>query len=409
VLSALVTGVRLAFRSIARSTLRAGLTILGILIGVAAVVTVTALGAGARDRVSEQIQAMGSNVIMIAPQSAAASGAKGALGAGARLTEDDAKAIAREAVSIAAVAPALRARGQAIAGEKNWSTQVIGSSRAFFQVRNWKVERGAEWDERDETIKAKVCVVGTTVATKLFGNDDPVGRSLRLGPYSYRIVGVLESKGEAPFGGDQDDMVLMPIGSMRGRVIRTAPGFAGILLASATSADTTARAVRQIDAILRQRHHIEEDREPDFWVRTQQEFQAMQSAVYGLLTVLLVCIAAVSLVVGGIGVMNIMLVSVTERTREIGIRMAIGARANDIMTQFLVEAVTLALIGGVTGAAVGLGAIQLLGTTLEWPMKLDPVALGIAVATSALTGIAFGFFPARRAAGLDPIVALRHE
>jgi putative ABC transport system permease protein len=408
-MSSLVTGVRLAFHAIARSTLRAGLTILGILIGVAAVVTVTALGAGARDRVSDQIQGMGSNMIIIAPQSAAASGARSALGAGARLTEEDGKAIQREAVSISAIAPALRARAQIVAGDKNMSTQIIGSTRAFFVVRSWNVGRGEQWDDHDEATKAKVCVIGTTVATKLFGTQDPIGRTLRIGRHAYRITGVLESKGEAPFGGDQDDMVLMPIGSMRGRVIRTAPGFAGVLFASATSADTTNRAVSQVDSILRQRHRIEEGREPDFWIRTQQEFQQMQGAIYGLLTVLLVCVAAVSLVVGGIGVMNIMLVSVTERTREIGIRMAIGARAGDIMTQFLVEALTLAVIGGLAGALAGLGAIELLGKTLDWPMKLDPIALAVAVMTSAATGIAFGFFPARRAAGLDPIVALRHE
>ena len=404
-----VTGFRLAVSAITRSTLRAGLTILGILIGVAAVVTVTALGAGAREQVSSQIQAMGSNVLMVAPQSAAASGARGALGAGARLTEDDGRAILREAVSVAAVAPALRGRAQIIAGERNWSTQVIGSNRSFFVVRSWPVARGTAWEEHDENTKAKVCVLGTTVATKLFAGEDPIGRYVRIGRHSYRVTGVLESKGEAPFGGDQDNMVVMPISTMRGRVLKTAPGFAGVLLISATSAETTDRAIAQVDSILRQRHHIEEGREPDFWVRSQKEFQAMQGAIYGLLTVLLVCIAAVSLVVGGIGVMNIMLVSVTERTREIGIRMAIGAQAFDILVQFLVEAVVLASIGGVSGALVGLGAIRLLGDTLGWPMKLDPVALGVAVATSALTGIAFGFFPARRAARLDPIVALRHE
>ncbi len=408
-LGPVVVGFRLALHAITRSTLRAGLTILGILIGVAAVVTVTALGAGARDQVGSQIQNMGSNMLMIAPQSAAASGARGALGAGARLTEEDGRAILREAVSVAAVAPALRSRAQVIAGERNWSTQVIGSTRSFFFVRSWPVARGDSWDEHDEATKAKVCVLGTTVATKLFGDEDPIGRSIRIGRHSYRVTGILASKGEAPFGGDQDNMVVMPISTMRGRVMRTAPGFAGVLLVSATSAETTDRAMAQVDSILRQRHRIEDGREPDFWVRSQKEFQQMQGAIYGLLTVLLVCIAAVSLVVGGIGVMNIMLVSVTERTREIGIRMAIGAQAYDILVQFLVEAVVLASIGGVSGALVGLGAIRFFGDTLGWPMKLDPIALAVAVATSALTGIAFGFFPARRAAGLDPIVALRHE
>jgi putative ABC transport system permease protein len=408
-LSAFYTGARLAVLSIGRSTLRAGLTILGILIGVMAVVTVTALGAGARDQVSSQIENMGSNVIMVAPQSNASSGAKGALGSTVRLTEEDGRAILREAVSVTAVTPALRSAGQVMAGDKNWLTQFMGANRSFFKVRSWKVARGAEWDEHDEAAKTKVCILGATVADKLFGAEDPVGRYVRIGKHQWKVIGVLESKGEAPFGGDQDNMVLMPISAMRGRVTKTAPGFAGVLLISATSADTTRRAVSQIDSILRQRHRIEEGREPDFWIRTQQEFQAMQGAIYGLLTVLLICIAAVSLVVGGIGVMNIMLVSVTERTREIGIRMAIGARANDIMTQFLVEAVVLALIGGLSGALAGVGLIQFLGTTLQWPMKLDPTALAVAIFTSAMTGIAFGFFPARRAAGLDPIVALRHE
>ena len=408
-LGAFWTGSRLAFTAIIRSTFRASLTILGILIGVAAVVTVTALGSGARESVGSKIEGMGSNMIMIIPQSSAASGAKGALGSGARLTEEDGRAIVREAPSVLAVTPGLRTSAQIVANDKNWSAQVMGANRSFFTVRNWKVERGAEWDEHDELAKTKVCILGTTVATRLFGGQDPIGRSVRIGRYNFRIIGALESKGEAPFGGDQDNMVLMPIGSMRARVMRTAPGFAGVLMVSAASADVTDRAVHQIEGILRQRHHIDSTREPDFWIRTQQEFQQMQGAIYGLLTVLLVCIAAVSLVVGGIGVMNIMLVSVTERTREIGIRMAIGARANDIMIQFLVEAVVLALIGGVAGAVVGVGIIRFLGATLEWSMKLDPVALAIAVATSALTGIAFGFLPARRAAQLDPIDALRHE
>jgi putative ABC transport system permease protein len=406
-LATLIGGARLAVRSIARSTLRAVLTILGIVIGVAAVVTVTALGAGARDQVAGQIEAMGSNVIVVIPQSAAASGAKAAQGM--RLSEDDGRAILREAVSVTAVAPNLRTRAQIVSGERNWSAQVIGSTRSFFTVRSWRVARGAEWDEHDEATKAKVCILGTTVATKLFGDEDPVGRSVRMGSYSWRVVGLLESKGDAPLAGDMDNLVLVPIGSMRGRLIRTAPGFAGVLMMSASSAETTRRAVSQIEAILRQRHQIEEGREPDFVIRTQQEFQEMQSSIYALLTVLLVLIAGVSLVVGGIGVMNIMLVSVTERTREIGIRMAIGAREANILAQFLVEAIVLALIGGLVGATSGVGLIGLLSASLEWPMRLEPAALAVAVVTSALIGIVFGFFPARRAAGMDPIHALRHE
>jgi len=404
-----VTAVRLAMFAIARRPFRALLTILGILIGVAAVVTVTALGAGARERVTAQVQAMGSNLVMVMPQSSAASGARGALGSGMRLTEDDGKALLREAVSVRAVAPALRAKAQFVAAERNWSAQVIGSTLAFFEVRNWRLQRGTAWTDHDEATKAKVCVLGATAAAKLFGSEDPVGRTVRAGRHTFRVQGVLEAKGEASFGGDQDNMVLMPIGSMRGRILRTPPGFAGVLLTSATSAQTTQRAVSQIDSILRQRHRIGEGREPDFWIRTQQEFQAMQGGIYGLLTVLLVSVAAVSLVVGGIGVMNIMLVSVTERMREIGIRMAIGARASNIMVQFLVESVALSLFGGVAGALVGLGLIAVMDQALGWSMKLDAVALGVAVGTSAAIGIVFGFFPAWRAAKLDPIVALRRE
>jgi len=408
-MSAFLRGILQAFSAIARNPLRSSLTVLGILIGVAAVVTVTALGSGARSSVSSQIESMGSNVIMVAPQQSQATGARSALGAGARLTEDDARAITREALSVSAVAPMLRARGQVVVGDKNWSTQLIGSTLTFFTVRNWKVERGSAWTERDEAAKAKVCVLGVSVAKNLFGDEDPIGRTIRSGRYTYRVLGVLEKKGEAPFGGDQDDMVLFPLSTTRTRIVKTGPGYVASMLISATSTDTTDRAVTQIESILKQRHHIEEGREPDFWIRTQKEFQEMQGKIYGLLTMLLVCIAAVSLVVGGIGIMNIMLVSVTERTREIGIRMAIGAREGDIRTQFLVEAVVLSLLGGILGMSTGIAAIAALSSALEWQMKLDPVALSIAVGVSALTGVVFGFFPARRASKLDPIVALRHE
>ncbi len=405
----MIRAILIALRAITRNPLRAGLTVLGILIGVAAVVIVTALGSGARDSVAGQIQSIGSNVVIVFPERAQVSGARGAAGSGGRLTEEDGKAILREAVSVAAVTAALRARAQVVNADKNVSTSVVGANLAFFTVRNWQVTSGSPWTESDETLKSKVCLIGTTVKKKLFGDQDPVGRNVRIGRYPYRVIGVLETKGEAPFGGDQDDMVLMPISSMRARIFRTPPGFAGVLMMSATSAETTDRAVAQVDAILRQRHHFADDVPADFRIQTQKEFQEMQAVIYNLLTVLLVFIAGISLVVGGIGVMNIMLVSVTERTREIGIRMAIGAREADIRTQFLVEAIVLAVMGGVAGAAIGIVTITALSKLLEWPMALSPVALTVAVMTSALTGIAFGFFPARRASRLDPIEALRHE
>jgi putative ABC transport system permease protein len=405
----LLLALTIALRAILRNRLRALLTILGILIGVASVVTITALGAGARDSVGGQIQSIGSNFIIVFPQSAAASGAKGAQGSGVRLSGEDGKAIAREALSVSGVSPAIRASAQVVFGDKNAPTSVEGVALPYFEIRNWKVAHGALWTEHDEATKTKTCLIGSTIQKKLFGSEDPVGRIIRIGRYPFRVLGVLETKGEAPFGGDQDDTIVMPITSFRARILKTPPDFAGVLMISATSAETTERAVRQIDAILRQRHHIAEGRAPDFEIHTQKEFQAMQSVIYNLLTLLLVCVAAISLFVGGIGVMNIMLVSVTERTREIGIRMAIGARANEIQTQFLVEAVALAMLGGIAGALLGIGAIAIASHVLEWKMTLNPLALGVSIGTSALTGIAFGFFPARRAAQLDPIEALRHE
>lgn len=403
----MLLALTVALRAISRNGMRAGLTVLGILIGVFSVVVMTGLGSGARTSVSKQIEAIGSNFIIVAPENSNVSGAKKANGA--RLTEDDGRAIRREAVSVLAVAPVLRARAQAAAQDKNWSTSVVGSTADFFIVRNWKLARGDIWTQSDEMTKARVCVIGKTAAERLFGNVDPVDRSLRIGRHTYRVLGLLESKGEAPFGGDQDDVIVMPIGSMRARVSRTPPGFVGVLMVSATSAETSDRAVEQIDRLLRQRHHIDEGKTPDFSMKTQKEFQAVQGTIYGILTALLVVIAAVSLVVGGIGVMNIMLVSVTERTREIGIRMAIGARASDIQVQFLIEAICLSTLGGALGAGLGIIANTVIAKALSWQAAIDPVPIIVSVAVSAAIGIGFGFFPARRAAKLDPISALRHE
>jgi putative ABC transport system permease protein len=406
---ALADSVISAARSLARNPLRASLTVLGILIAVAAVVTVDALGAGGREHVSSQIEALGSNFIVVFPQASQASGAHGAQGSGMRLTEDDGRAIERDSSSIDAVAPALRASVQVVREDQNWSTQAFGTRLAYLQVRSWAVQSGAAWDIHDEATKAKVLLLGSTVAGNLFGAEDPVGQTVRIGRYPYRVLGVLAPKGETPFGADQDDVVLMPSTSFRARVMHTPPGFAGALMASATSDQTTDRAVTQIDAILRQRHHLDADRPADFTIRTQKEFAAMKDRVSDVLTLLLVFVAAVSLMVGGIGVMNIMLVSVTERTREIGIRMAIGAQPRDIHRQFLAEAVALALVGGVLGLLTAAGAVAALGAMLGWPMSVRPLAIAASIVVSAATGVVFGLLPARRAARLDPMVALRHE
>ena len=405
----MLSAIRSAMRAIRRNMLRATLTVLGILIGVAAVVIVTALGDAYRNQIGSRIESLGSNFIIVFPQQSNASGARGAQGAGVRLTEDDGRALKRDAVSIAAVAPVLRAQAQFVYGDKNVSTSAIGTTRDFLTVRNWKVATGEMWDDHDETLKTKVCLLGTTVKTNLFGDADAVGQYVRVDRYAYRVIGVLESKGQAPIGGDQDDIVIMPIGSLRSRIFRTPPGFAGALMISATSPETNDRAVAQIDSILRQRHRIPEGRDPDFAIRSQKEFLALQQTVYGALTILLAGVALVSLFIGGIGVMNIMLVSVTERTREIGIRMAVGAREGDILLQFLVEAIALSSIGGLLGIAVGGSIVPFVGWLKDLPMRPSPAWVVGSVLFSGFVGVVFGFFPARRAARLDTIEALRRE
>lgn len=399
--------VRLALSAIVRNKLRAALTVLGILIGVTAVVMVTALAGGASASVGDQIDSFGSNMLFINPQSVQSSGARSK--ATGRLTENDGRAIAREGVSIAGVAPWLSTMGQVVYGDKNVSTSLVGTTIGYFPIRRFRIGKGELWTESDELVKTKVCVIGMTVAEKLFGNQDPIGRTIRIGRYPYRIIGTLEPKGTSPFGEDQDDRLLMPIGSFRGRVMRTSPGRVDMLLASATSVETTTRAQAQVISILRQRHRIQDGREADFSVNTQSEFREKQEAIAQILSALLLSVAAVSLVVGGIGVMNIMLVSVAERTREIGIRLSIGARGRDILVQFLVEAIVLSLAGGILGILIGSGATIALGRALGWNATPTASAIGVAAATSAVIGVVFGFLPARRAANLDPIDALRTE
>jgi putative ABC transport system permease protein len=404
-LGLVLNAVRLALGAIVRNKTRAALTVLGIMIGIAAVVTVTALAGGASAKVGGEIDSFAANALFINPQPVQASGARGKVTG--RLTEADAKAIARDAVSVSGAAPWLSTMGQVVYQDRNVQTMLVGTTLPYFPIRKWTVGRGENWTETDETLKTKVCVIGTTVATNLFGTEDPIGRTLRIGRSPYRVIGLLDSRGSSPFGEDQDDRIMMPIGSFRARVMHTSPGRADMLMASATSELTTTRAQQEVTTILRQRHHIEEGKDADFVVDTQQEFRKAQQAISDVLSALLMSVAAVSLLVGGIGVMNIMLVSVAERTREIGIRMSIGAREGDILTQFLIEAVVLTMMGGLLGIACGVGATVGIGRGLGWPMTPSAAALAIAVATSAGIGVLFGYLPARRAAQLDPIEALR--
>jgi putative ABC transport system permease protein len=399
--------IRLALSAIVRNKMRAALTVLGILIGVTAVVLVTALAGGASQSVGNQIDSFGSNMLFINPESVQQSGVRAKTTG--RLTEADGRAIAREANSVTNVAPWLSTVSQVIYGDKNVSTMVVGTTTSYFPIRRFNVGKGEMWTEGDELLKTKVCLVGATVATKLFGTEDPIGHTIRIGRYPYRIIGVLEAKGNSPFGEDQDDRLMMPVGSFRGRIMRTSPGRVDMLMASSSSADTTQRAQEQITSILRQRHRIGEGRDSDFSVNTQAEFRQTQQAIADVLSALLLSVAAVSLVVGGIGVMNIMLVSVAERTREIGIRLSIGARERDILVQFLIEAVVLSLAGGVLGILLGSAATFALGKALGWNAVPTFESIAVAALTSALIGVVFGFLPARRAASLDPIEALRVE
>jgi putative ABC transport system permease protein len=398
---------RLALGAIARNKTRAVLTVLGILIGITAVIIVAALAESTSSAVANKIDSMSANALYIWPQPVQTSGAKSRFVG--RLTENDGRAIAREAVSAVNVAPWLVTQGQVVYGDKNWATTIAGVTLPYYQVRRFTIARGENWTESDELLKTKVCVIGQTVATNLFGTEDPVGRTIRIGRSPYRVIGLLTPRGSSAFGDDQDDRVMMPIGSYRARVLHTPPGRVDELMVSAASEQTVDRAKEQIQSILRQRHHIAPGAKDDFEIRTQADMRATTDTILGTLSLLGICVAAISLLVGGVGVMNIMLVSVAERTREIGIRMSIGAREKDILVQFLVEAVVLTLIGGVLGILVGSAGAIGVGRALDLSMAPSPMAILVAVLTSLCIGTLFGFLPAWRAAKLDPIAALRVE
>jgi putative ABC transport system permease protein len=403
----LFSAIRISFRAITRSKLRAALTILGILIGVAAVVIVVALGNAVRDQVMGQINTLGANTIYVFPQETKSSGAR--TQARARLTEADAAAILRDVGSVKAITPQSSTSAQLLFADKNHSTTVLGIGDAYFQVMAYEVEKGSAFTVVDYRTKTKVVILGATVKNELFGETEAIGEYVRIGKYPFRVVGLLKSKGQSLFGEDQDDKVLTPIGTLRARLMPSAPGRVQMLIAQAADDLTVDSATRQIESILRQRHGIREGDEPDFGVRTQAEIRKSNEQAFSILTTILSAIAGISLVVGGIGVMNVMLVSVTERTREIGIRMAIGASQSDILLQFLVEAIVLSLCGGVLGLGVGLGVNAGIARALGWALTVPPSAVMLAVGVSATVGVVFGFLPAHRASRLDPIEALRHE
>jgi putative ABC transport system permease protein len=396
-----------AYRALRRNKMRSVLTALGIIIGVGAVIAMVGIGNGAKAQVEAQIASLGQNVILIFSGSTTSSGIRTGWGGAGTLKIEDAEAIRREVPGVIGVSEEVVSTTQVAAGNQNWFTRIFGESADYFDIRQWPLADGAPFTAQDVRSANKVCVIGRTTATQIYGNENPIGQILRIKNVPFTITGVLTPKGLSPQGVDQDDIVVMPYTSAMKRVIGgTTLRNINVQIADGRQVEA---AQQQIIALLRQRHNIRPGRDDDFTVRTQQEIAEAATATSRVMTVLLGAIAGVSLVVGGIGIMNIMLVSVTERTREIGVRMAVGARGNDILTQFLIEAVTLSSVGGVIGIVCGIAASKTLSIYAHWPTLISISSIAIAFLFSAAVGVFFGFYPARKAAALDPIEALRYE
>jgi putative ABC transport system permease protein len=399
--------LRVAFRALARNKLRSLLTALGIIIGVACVVAVVGIGEGARLQAENQLKSLGTNFLMVIPGSVTSSGARAGFGSSSKLSEDDVDAIRREVSTVSYVSASIRTVAQVIYGNQNWSTSIQGAQVDWPLVRSWNLASGQFFTDQDDHAAAKVCVLGQTVVTNLFGDEDPVGKTIRIKNIPFKVAGILESKGGSTQGQDQDDLVVAPYETVRKKIMGTTA--VGQILVSAASDELVTRAQEELTALLRQRHRIGKSTDDDFIIRSQTEMIQQAEAQSRTMSALLWSIAGVSLIVGGIGIMNIMLVSVTERTREIGVRMAIGAKGRDIQAQFLVEAVALSLTGGAVGIVVGLGIERAVARLAGWPVAVQPSAITLAFFFSALVGVGFGFYPALKASRLDPIEALRYE
>jgi putative ABC transport system permease protein len=403
---------RIALRALAVNKMRSVLTMLGIIIGVGAVIAMVSVGAGAQARVAEQIQSLGSNLIIILSGSITASGVRMGQGSQSTITEDDAYAIAREVPAVQVAAPSSRGTAQVVAANLNWATIIQGVTHDYFEAREWTIVQGRPFGPEEVEGASKVALLGQTTATNLFGSSDPVDQVIRIKKVPFTVIGVLGHKGQNSWGQDQDDVILIPLSSAKKKVLGVNQANArsvGAISVKVRAGEDMAEAETQIRELLRQRHRLQSYQDDDFTLRNLTDILQTQEQASQVMTNLLLAIASVSLLVGGIGIMNIMLVSVTERTREIGLRMAVGARGRDILMQFLVEATTLSLIGGLIGVALGLGSSRAISYFAEWRVLISPESIALAFGFAAVVGVVFGFYPARKAARLDPIEALRYE
>jgi putative ABC transport system permease protein len=400
-----------AMRALRRNKLRSALTMLGIIIGVAAVITMVSIGRGADAAVQQQIQSLGNNLLMVVPGATTANGVRSGWGGTPTLTASDGATIQKECSAVAEVAWIKRQLVQVVYGNENWATSAQGATPSYQNVRDWPIASGRFFDERDEAGAIPVALLGQTVVDNLFGpGEDPIGAMIRVKNVPFEVIGVLVSKGQTSWGQDQDDLILMPFSTAERRVLGTQIlGSVDMLFVSTARSEDIPEAEQQIRSLLHDRHRIQPGQDDDFTVRNLNEIAEASKMASQVMTNLLLSVASISLLVGGIGIMNIMLVSVTERTREIGIRMAVGAHTGHIMVQFLVEAIVVSTIGGAAGVGLGLVGTSLVARLAEWPTLLSPPAIAIAFSFSGAVGVLFGFYPARRASQLDPITALRAE
>ena len=404
--------VRIALSALRVNKLRSALTMLGIIMGVGAVIAMVAVGAGAQARVAEQIQSLGSNLIIVLSGSVTASGVRMGQGSQLTITEEDAWALQREIPAVQVAAPSSRGTVQVVYGNLNWSTGLQGVTPEYFEAREWGLDSGRGITSEEVDGAMKVALLGQTTALNLFGESDPLGQIIRIRKVPFTVVGLLERKGQNSWGQDQDDIILIPLSTAKKKVLGTSQANArsvGSISVKIRAGEDMAEAENQMRALLRQRHKLQPAQDDDFWLRNLSEVLQTQEESSKVMTYLLAAIASISLLVGGIGIMNIMLVSVTERTREIGLRMAVGARGRDILSQFLIEAVTLSLIGGVIGIGLGLGSSEAISYYFQWRTLVPAQSIALAFAFAGTVGVFFGFYPAKKAARLDPIEALRYE